>query len=207
MVKKQTEFFIHEFPNGIRMVHKQIAATQIAHCGYIINAGSRDENNDATGVAHFIEHMLFKGTKRRKSSAILARMDEVGAELNAFTTKEQTSIYSSFPQNFLARAIDLLTDICFHSTFPEAEMRKEKKVILEEYEMYLDSPEESIYDEFNELLFPHHTLGNNILGTRETIKGFNQKQVKQFMDANYLPQHIVFSYVGPHGVTEVKKLL
>lgn len=206
-MSKAKEFNIHTFSNGIRLVHKQITATQIAHCGYIIHAGARDEAPDATGVAHFIEHMLFKGTGKRKSSAILSRMDEVGAELNAYTTKEQTSIYSSFPQQYLTRAVDLLTDICFHSTFPATEMVKEKKVVLEEYEMYLDTPEESIYDEFSELLFPNHPLGNNILGTPETISGFNQKQIKRFIAQNYLPQHIVFSYVGTHSFEEVKKTL
>ncbi len=206
-MSKTNEFTIHEFASGIRMVHKQVAATQIAHCGYIINAGARDEEKNATGVAHFIEHMLFKGTAKRKSSAILSRMDEVGAELNAYTTKEQTSIYSSFPAPYLTRAVDLLTDICFHSTFPKHEMEKEKKVVLEEYEMYLDTPEESIYDEFNELLFPKHPLGNNILGTPETISKFNQKQITRFIAKNYLPQHIVFSYVGTHPFEEVKKIL
>jgi predicted Zn-dependent peptidase len=206
-VSKTPEFTLYEFANGIRMVHKQVAATQIAHCGYIINAGARDEEKNATGIAHFIEHMLFKGTAKRKSSAILSRMDEVGAELNAYTTKEQTSIYSSFPALYLKRAVELLTDICFHSTFPKHEMEKEKKVVLEEYEMYLDTPEESIYDEFNELLFPKHPLGNNILGTPETISKFNQKQITHFIAKNYLPQHIVFSYVGTHPFNEVKKIL
>jgi len=205
-LSKTNEFTIHEFASGIRMVHKQIAATQIAHCGFIINAGARDEENDAAGVAHFIEHMLFKGTLRRKSPAILSRMDEVGAELNAYTTKEQTSIYSSFPQQYLQRAVDLLTDICFHSTFPQHEMEKEKKVVLEEYEMYLDTPEESIYDEFNELLFAGHPLGNNILGTPDTINHFNRKKIKTFLTHNYLAHHIVFSYVGTHSFSEVKKV-
>lgn len=193
--------------NGIRVVHKQVPYTRVGHCGFVIHAGSRDEQPDNMGVAHFLEHMLFKGTRQRKARQILNRMDEVGAELNAYTTKEHTSIYSSFLDRHLHRAIDLLCDICFHSTFPAVEMKKEKKVVLEEFEMYLDSPDESIYDEFSEYLYPKHPLGYNILGTRDTIRNFTVTQLKQFVQQHYTARHIVFSSTGNFTLQDVVQLL
>lgn len=193
--------------NGIRVVHKQIPATRVGHCGFVIHAGSRDEHPDAIGAAHFLEHMLFKGTQKRKARQILNRMDEVGAEINAYTTKEHTSVYSSFLDQHLNRAIELLCDICFHSTFPANEMVKEKKVVLEEYEMYLDSPDESIYDEFSELLFKKHALGHNILGTRDSISQFSAAQLQHFVQHNYTAENLVFSSTGNFTLQQVLDVL
>lgn len=157
-------------------------------------------------MAHFIEHMLFKGTEKRRALQIINRLEEVGGEMNAYTTKEKTCIYASFTSGYLSRAIDLLTDIAFNSTFPQKEMEKEKKVILEEIDMYDDTPEERINDEFQELLFKDHPLGFNILGTPETLNGLTQEQARGFIGSYYQPQNIVFSYVGAAPFEKVIKL-
>ena len=142
-----------ELKNGIRIIHKP-AKSEVAHCGFTIKTGSRDENLDQNGITHFIEHAIFKGTKNRKAYHILNRIDNVGGEINAFTTKEETSIYASFTKEYLERALELLTDILFNSTYPENELNKEKDVIIDEINSYLDNPYEQIYDDFEELIFP-----------------------------------------------------
>ncbi|MFB0924624.1 MAG: pitrilysin family protein, partial [Vicingaceae bacterium] len=152
--------------NGIRIIHKPIKS-DVAHCGFIIKTGSRDEKEEESGITHFIEHALFKGTDKRKSHHILNRIDSVGGEINAFTTKEQTSIYASFTKEHFNRSLELLTDILFNSTYPEKELEKEKDVIIDEINSYLDNPYEQIYDDFEELVFGNHPLNMNILGTVE----------------------------------------
>lgn len=196
---------IHNFPNGLRLIHEQ-HTSGVAHFGILINAGTRDETADIMGMAHFIEHMLFKGTKKRRSLQIINRLEEVGGELNAYTTKDKTCVYASFTAEYIDRAVDLLTDVVFNSVFPEKEMEKEKKVILEEIDMYADNPEECIHDEFQELLFKDHPLGYNILGTPQTVNSFTQKEINKFISDNYLPGNIVFSYVGPTPFDKVAKL-
>lgn len=196
---------VKEFDNGLRLIYQQ-HPSEVSHFGIIINAGTRDESEDIMGMAHFIEHMLFKGTNKRRALQIINRLEEVGGEMNAYTTKEKTCIYASFTSGYLNRAIDLLTDVAFNSTFPEKEMVKEKKVILEEIDMYADNPEESIHDEFQELLFKNHPLGYNILGTPETVNAFTQNQTKGFISSYYRPQNIVFSYVGAAPFEKVVKL-
>lgn len=196
---------IKEFSNGLRLIYQQ-HISEVSHFGIIVNAGTRDESKDIMGMAHFIEHMLFKGTKKRRALQILNRLEEVGGEMNAYTTKESTCIYASFTSGYLNRAVDLLTDIAFNSTFPEKEMQKEKGVILEEIDMYADNPEESIHDEFQELLFKNHPLGYNILGTPETVSSFTQNQTQDFIKGFYRPQKIVFSYVGAAPFEKVVKL-
>jgi len=196
---------IKEFNNGLRLIYQQ-HISEVSHFGIIINAGTRDESEEIMGMAHFIEHMLFKGTHKRKALQIINRLEEVGGEMNAYTTKENTCIYASFTSGYLSRAIDLLTDTAFNSTFPEKEMQKEKNVILEEIDMYADSPEDSVYDEFQELLFKNHPLGYNILGTHQTVNGITQQQAKTFISSFYRPQNIVFSYVGATPFEKVVKL-
>lgn len=196
---------IKEFPNGLRLIYQQ-HISEISHFGIIVNAGTRDESEEIMGMAHFIEHMLFKGTEKRRALQIINRLEEVGGEMNAYTSKEKTCIYASFTSGYLARAVDLLTDIAFNSTFPEKEMEKEKKVILEEIDMYADTPEERINDEFQELLFKNHPLGFNILGTPETLNAITQQQTKDFISNFYQPQNIVFSYVGATPFDKVVKL-
>jgi len=182
--------------NGVRIVHMQAKHSEIVHCGFMINAGSRDENDDNNGVAHFIEHTVFKGTSKRKSHHILRRIENVGGELNAYTTREKTCYYASSLKQYAARSVDLLADITFNSIFPEKELLKEKKVILEEIDMYEDSPDESIYDEFYTYIFGRHPLGYNILGTKETVNSLNRVKLKDFINTHYSADKIILSIVG-----------
>ena len=191
------EFEVFELSNGIRVVHKQIDRP-IAHCGLMIKAGSRDESPEEEGLAHFIEHVFFKGTAKRKAYHILSRMEDVGGEINAYTTKEDTVIYSSFLKEDYPRAIELLLDIAFNSTFPEKELKKEKEVIIDEINSYKDSPSELIFDDFEAQMYPNHPLGMNILGSPETVKSFSKKDVQGFLNRFYSAENIVFSSVGTY---------
>ncbi|MBK7030582.1 MAG: insulinase family protein [Bacteroidales bacterium] len=155
---------IHRFGNGIRLVHRQINGP-VAHFGVIVNAGSRDETPDEQGLAHFIEHMIFKGTLKRNSFQVINSLENVGADMNAFTTKEETCVYASFLSQHTSRTVEVLSDILFNSTFPDEEMKKERSVIIDEINSYKNNPSEWIHDEFDEILFPGHPLGMNILGT------------------------------------------
>lgn len=181
--------------NGIRIVHKKVLS-DVAHCGLIINAGTRDESQGQHGIAHFIEHMLFKGTKKRKAYHILSRLEDIGGELDAFTTKEETCISASFMYQFYERTIELFNDIVFNSVFPEKEIQKEKDVISDEINSYKDSPAELIFDEFEELLFPNHPLGVGILGDYNTINGFSKADIKEFIRNNYNTDQMVFCSIG-----------
>jgi predicted Zn-dependent peptidase len=168
----------------------------VAHCGLIINAGSRDEEENEQGIAHFIEHLMFKGTKKRKAFHILSRMDDVGGEINAYTSKEETCIHSSFIRKEYERAIELISDITFNSTFPGAEINKERSIILDEIKSYLDTPSESIYDDFEELIFKNQPLGKNILGKPDSLKKFTRKDIESFIRRNYNPNEMVLGSVG-----------
>ena len=199
------DYQVHTLPNGIRILFKQAAST-ITHCCFIVNAGSRDETVQQTGLAHFIEHLLFKQTERRNTSQILNRLELVGADLNAYTTKEYTCIHASLLKQHLERAIDLFEDILFHSTFPEEEQEKERGVILDEIASYLDQPEEAIQDDFEALLFSGHPIGNNILGTPETVSKLNSRDVQDFMAANNNTHEMVFAVCGDYEFKQVVKL-
>ncbi len=200
------EFEIFELSNGIRVVHKQVNRP-VAHCGLMVMAGSRDEKPEEEGLAHFIEHVLFKGTTKRKAFHILSRMEDAGGELNAYTDKENTVIYSSFLTPDYARAIDLIFDIGFNSIFPEKEIQKEKEVIIDEINSYKDSPSELIFDDFESLLFPNHSLGMNILGTPEKVKGFSRKNVLDFIAREYGSNRMVFSSIGNIPTKRLKAML
>ncbi len=189
------DYQYHQLENGIRIIHKQ-TASQVAHCGVAINAGSRDENEDENGIAHFIEHLIFKGTKRRKAFHVLSRLENVGGDLNAYTSKEETFVYASFLTRYYDRSLELFADILFNSIFPEKEIRKEKDVVLDEINSYKDAPSELIFDEFEELLYDDHPIGRCILGTPDRVKRFSRKDVVAFMQRNYRPDHLVISSVG-----------
>ena len=189
------EYLSTELKNGIRLVHYPVKS-EIAYCGILVNTGSRDEEEHEHGMAHFIEHMLFKGTRNRKPFHILSRMEDVGGEINAYTTKEETCVYTSFLKNDYPRAIELLSDIFIHSTFPTKEMIREKEVIIDEINSYKDSPGELIFDEFEEQIFPHHHIGRNILGTPESVRNFKQKGIFDFLSRNYNTDQMVFCSVG-----------
>lgn len=200
------EFFRHTLPNGIRIIHKQVNSP-VAHCGLIINVGSRDEKEEEQGLAHFIEHSIFKGTSKRKAYHILSRMEDVGGEINAYTTKEETSIYAAFLSDYYSRAIELLFDITFNSTFPAKEIKKEKDVIIDEILSYQDSPSELIFDDFEEHIFKGHPIGKNILGTPEHVKSFTQKHIINFIKNNYNTNEMVFSSVGNISFDKLCKLV
>jgi len=199
------DFQVHTLSNGIRILFK-CTSSAITHCCFIVNAGSRDEAPRKEGLAHFIEHLLFKETGRRSTSQILNRLELVGADLNAYTTKEYTCIHASLLNQHLERTIDLFEDILFHSTFPEDEQEKERGVILDEIASYLDQPEEAIQDDFEELLFKHHPIGNNILGTTESVAALNSNDIKEFIAANYNPSEMVFAVFGNYDFKKVTRL-
>jgi predicted Zn-dependent peptidase len=189
------QLFLHTLNNGIRIVHHRTNG-MVAHCGLVINTGSRDEKASEHGMAHFIEHMLFKGTRKRKTYHILSRLDDVGGELNAYTTREETAIHASVLKENFERAVDLISDITFNSVFPEKEIEKEKDVVIEEINSYLDNPAELIFDEFEEMIFSGQPLGRNILGTPHTVKSFTQKTLGEFLSRNYNTRDMVFCSVG-----------
>ncbi|MCE6990453.1 pitrilysin family protein [Dyadobacter sp. CY323] len=190
------EYQIHTLANGIRIAHKQVPYTQIAHCGIMLDIGSRDELPHQQGLAHFWEHMAFKGTEKRSSYHIINRLENVGGELNAYTTKEKICFHASVLDDHFDKAMDLLADITFHSVFPEKQIERERNVILEEMSMYLDSPEDAIQDDFDQSVFPDHALGNNILGTAETVSSFGKEELHQFINENIDTERIVVSSVS-----------
>jgi predicted Zn-dependent peptidase len=191
----ETDFLTHILPNGIRLIHKP-TDSPVGHLGVLINTGSRDEEPDEHGLAHFIEHSVFKGTRNRKAFHILSRIEDVGGELNAYTTKEETTLYSTFLSEFYDRTAELLSDILFNSTYPEKELNREKEVVLEEINSYKDSPSELIFDDFEELIFDGHPIARNILGNPVNLKMFNRDSVLKFIDRNYHTDQMVISSVG-----------
>lgn len=191
--------------NGIRLVHRY-NAREIAHCGLIVNAGSRDETETQNGIAHFIEHVIFKGTAKRKAYHVLSRLENVGGDLNAFTSKEETCIYATFLHAHYERTLELFSDILFNSVFPEKEINREKDIVLDEINSYKDSPAEQIFDDFEEILFDGHPFGRNILGTPETVKSFNKSDILEFMAQNYHTDQMVISSVGNIPFEELIKL-
>jgi predicted Zn-dependent peptidase len=192
--------------NGIRVIFLP-TESNVAHCGLLINAGSRDENTNEHGIAHYIEHCVFKGTKRRKSFHILTRMEDVGGELNAYTTKEETCIYSSFLSPHLERALELLTDMAFGSNFPDKEIAKEKSVITDEILAYKDNPSEEIYDRFEDQIYKQHPLGHDILGTVAHLNAFKREDLFAFTKRCWNTDQMVLSLVGPYTEKKVRTLL
>ena len=204
MEKKDYELFT--LPNGIRIVHKHVAHTKVVHCGFVLDIGSRDENEANQGIAHFWEHMAFKGTKKRRAFHILNKLDAVGGELNAYTTKEKITFYASVLDVYFEKAFDLLADITFNSVFPERQIERERQVILEEMAMYLDSPEDAIQDEFDNVIFANHPLGMNILGRDKTIGSFRKADFDNFIKENIDTERIVFTCVGNLPMKKVVKM-
>ncbi len=197
------EYFSTTLSNGIRYIHIP-TKRHVAHLAIIINAGTRDENENEYGIAHFIEHVIFKGTKKRKAYHILSRLEDVGGEIDAYTSKEDTVVYASFLKQYFDRAADLLSDILINSTFPEKELEKEKEVIFDEINSYFDSPSEQIYDDFENKIFHKHSLSHNILGDKESIKHFTKKDIQAFVKRTYNTDEIVICSIGdiPYEKTE-----
>jgi predicted Zn-dependent peptidase len=196
---------VHTLKNGIRLLHVP-ASSPISHACIIVNTGSRDEDEAKMGLAHFIEHLIFKRTEKRNTNQILNRLESVGADLNAYTTKEYTCIHASFLNPYLDRTLELFNDIVFHSVFPEDEMDKEKGVVLDEITSYQDQPEEAINDDFEDLLFAGHALGRNILGTPETVGNLRQKDIKAFVKSNYRTDEIVVAVLGNYSLNKLVKI-
>ena len=189
--------------NGLRIIHLP-SDSKVVYCGYQINAGTRNEEPGEEGLAHFCEHVTFKGTERRKAWHILNCLESVGGDLNAYTNKEGTVYYSAILKEHIARAVDLLTDIVFHSVYPQAEIDKEVEVICDEIESYNDSPAELIYDEFENIIFKGSPLGHNILGTAEQVRSFKTEDALRFTRKLYRPDNAIFF---AYGDIDFKKLL
>ena len=196
----------HTLSNGLRIIHAP-RKSAVAYCGFAIDAGTRDEQESEQGMAHFVEHLIFKGTQKRHSWHIVNRMDYVGGDLNAYTNKEETVVYSAFLVEHFPRAVELLSDIVFHSTFPQAEIDKEVEVIIDEIQSYEDSPAELIFDEFEEIVFPNHPLGRKILGKPELLHGFKSKDALNFTARFYQPHNMVFFVLGDLDFKRVVRLV
>ena len=186
---------IYTLANGIRVIHEEVSSP-ISHLGVIINAGTRDEADNLNGIAHFVEHTLFKGTTHRNSYQLTKRIENAGGELNASTAKEETCFHASFLSPEYRHAFEILADILFHSTFPEKEIIKEKDVVLEEINYYKDTPAELIFDEIEEMAFAGHPLGRNILGSRQSLKRIGRQDILNFVKSRYTADHIVVASVG-----------
>ena len=197
--------YTHTLENGLRVIHRQFPS-EISYCGIAVNTGSRDEYDHEWGMAHFVEHMLFKGTKKRRAHHISNRMENVGGDLNAFTTKEETFIYSTFLKEYFPRAVELLGDIIFNSEFPQIQINREREVVLDEIDSYDDNPSELIYDDFENLMFSGHDIGHYILGEPHTLNSFNSDNVNSFVKRQYQTSKMVFFSFGKTPFSKVLKL-
>lgn len=197
---------IAKLSNGIRVVYLH-TLSPVAHLGITFLAGSRYENADEIGLAHFLEHCIFKGTAKRKAFHVLSRLDSVGGEINAYTTKEDICVYASFVKTHLVRSSELLSDIACNSNFPQKEIIKEREIVLDELNSYMDNPSEKIFDDFEALIFPNHPLGNNILGTPETVKSFDRKELQNYVDRFFFAENAVISFVGDIPLSKLTKVL
>lgn len=193
--EKQMAYNTFTLSNGLRLIHAP-SPTNVAYCGFAVDAGTRDELDGEQGMAHFVEHLIFKGTMKRRAWHILNRMENVGGDLNAYTNKEETVIYSAFLKEHFSRAVELLADIVFHSVFPQPEIDKEVEVIIDEIRSYEDSPSELIFDDFEELIYPEHALGRNILGRPELLRSFRSEDARRFVARYYKPANMVFFVLG-----------
>ena len=206
----EMQYNIHTLSNGLRIIHEP-SSSKVAYCGFAVDAGTRDEAENEQGMAHFVEHLIFKGTRKRKAWHILNRMENVGGDLNAYTNKEETVIYSAFLTEHFGRALELLADIVFHSTFPQNEIEKETEVIIDEIQSYEDTPSELIFDDFEDMIFRNHPLGRNILGRPDLLKKFRSEDAMAFTSRFYQPSNMVFFVLGDFNfqkiVRQVEKLL
>ncbi|MCK9218614.1 MAG: pitrilysin family protein [Bacteroidales bacterium] len=193
-------------PNGIRLVHDFIP-NQVSHCGIFINAGTRDEADTEHGIAHLIEHTIFKGTEKRNVFQVLNRLENIGADLNAYTEKEDTCIYATFLNQYYDRTLELFQDIFFHSIFPEKEIEKEKQVVFDEIRSYQDTPAEQIFDDFEDLVFAGHPLGKNILGSKKSLKKISGIEIRNFIRRNYHLDQVVIASVGNIHFSRLVKIV
>ena len=195
----------YTLPNGLRIIHEP-TLSKVSYCGFAIDAGTRDEAENEQGMAHFVEHLIFKGTEKRKAWHILNRMENVGGDLNAYTNKEETVVYAAFLTEHLERALELLGDIVFHSTFPQHEIEKETEVIIDEIQSYEDNPSELIFDDFEDMIFRNHPLGRNILGKPDLLRSFRTEDVLSFTRRFYQPGNMVFFVQGQYDFKKIVRL-
>ena len=195
----------YTLPNGLRIIHEP-TLSKVSYCGFAIDAGTRDEAENEQGMAHFVEHLIFKGTEKRKAWHILNRMENVGGDLNAYTNKEETVVYVAFLTEHLERALELLGDIVFHSTFPQHEIEKETEVIIDEIQSYEDNPSELIFDDFEDMIFRNHPLGRNILGKPDLLRSFRTEDVLSFTRRFYQPGNMVFFVQGQYDFKKIVRL-
>ncbi len=194
-IKTKVEYQYYTLQNGIKIIHREIRGT-VSHCGLMVNTGSRDETENENGIAHLIEHLIFKGTNKRKAFHVLSRIENIGGELNAYTTKEETCVYASFLSPYYKHSLELFADVAFNSIFPQKEISKEKDVIVDEINSYNDSPSELIFDDFEDLIFSGHSLGRNILGSIENVKTITRKDILRFIKSKYSTEQLVIASVG-----------
>ena len=199
------EFETYILPNGIRGIHRQVRSS-VTHCALVVNAGSRDELKGEYGIAHLTEHALFKGTERRRAYQVNCRLENLGGELNAYTTKEDTTLHATVMRHDFNRAVELIGDVIFRSTFPERELRKEREVIADEINSYKDSPSERIYDDFEDLIFKNSELGHNILGSKSTIARLSTDELRSFVGRTYTTDQMVFSSIGNFSVNTARSV-
>lgn len=202
----QPLYHAHTLPCGLRIIHEP-SASPVLYCGYVVLAGTRHEDEADSGMAHFIEHLSFKGTTHRRACHIVNGLERVGGDLNAYTTKQETVYYATVLKDDFKRAADLLTDIVFHSTFPQAEIDKEVEVICDEIDSYKDSPSEIIFDEFESLMYPGQPLGRNILGNAERLRQYTTADALRFTHRYYHPQNAVFYVYGDVPFAQIVRTL
>lgn len=200
------EFETYILPNGIKGIHRHVRSN-VTHCALVVNAGTRDEHKDEYGLAHFAEHAIFKGTKRRKAYQINCRLENRGGELNAYTTKEDTTIHATTLRTDFSKAVELIADVAFDSIFPEHELQKEREVIVDEINTYKDSPVDMIFDTFEDMIFEGSELGHNILGTKTALMRHNSESIKRFISRTHTTDEMVFSSIGNMSVKSVKNIV
>ena len=198
------EFETYTLPNGIKGIHRRTRSS-VTHCALVINAGTRDEHKDEYGLAHFAEHAIFKGTKRHKAYQITCRLENRGGELNAYTTKEDTTIHATTLRSDFSKAVELIADVAFNSTFPERELAKEREVIVDEINTYKDSPADMIFDTFEDSIFAGSELGHNILGTPDSVRGLTSAKCRCFIDKFYTPRNMAIYCVDPSPFDKVER--
>lgn len=206
MENYEQQYHYATLPNGLRIVAHYSPDSVAEHCGVAVRAGSRDERPEHYGLAHFVEHTIFKGTLRRKSWHILNRMERVGGELNAYTTKEETVVYSTYPAGYASRAMELIADLVENSRFPTQEIDKERQVVADEIDSYLDIPSEGIFDDFEELVFAGSALAHPILGSRESLERLTSEVCREYLSEYYRPDNMVFFYWGAERPERVFKM-
>lgn len=194
-------------PNGLRVVHVHRPGARVDYLALSVNVGSRDDAPGCEGLAHFVEHTIFKGTDIHRSSYIINRMEAVGGELNAYTTKEETVVYTVAPSGNLRRSVDLIYELIAHSSFPQSEIDREREVVLDEIASYLDSPSEAVVDDFEDMMFPDNGLGHNILGAKDSVDGLSGDTCREYLKRYFVPSNMVLVYAGSSSVDEVMKLV